>query len=993
MVAISLQSDLLSGAAEIPSVKAPDAQALIGVAQAREELGSVIESVFSSALNAYERRQMHWIEVGGVLSKYERQERASLVRVTVGTGKTRQTVKQIVRALQENKYFRVLIRVKDHKMGRELAADLSEAMSAAGLNPKAELAVWHGTDAPDPRPTAEEGDQACKNQERLKEVIEAGGGVSDACNACGGCPFKPDPSGNLNLGCYYRQQYAKESRVVIAAGDVSIENLPNSLRKPKPTKEERAIAKMMGGKLLRHMDFDLIILDETNPTDLISGQSWIKADCLVTDLGLMHKNATGRTVELGVDTKKKLDHSSMPRILRHVHTIIHDCAEAGEPVTAGHFKKIFMKAEELRAAIRYARKHKVDINSDELKALLAPDELSAMLAKAAPVNNLISNIVRILKALIQGLEDAEKTRKTDAPIPQISCYFKPIKGERHLVCVPRRRMDISPHLKTAPILILDATADEQLLRPWFPTLDLVADIKVEDGAGVYRVQLTDRAMSYRELKPKTWEKGEEPSEAQIKEWRAKYRNGGQSADTPAEKEDLRLLNKHDSIRAAEQKVKDVAALQNFMRAVYGGRVGIVAPKGIVPMLKRLGVDSDDIMNFGACRGQNRFEKVRGLIVAGRPSPPVADCENLAAIIFGQDVKRLDGPFERRAGAIFKRSGVRSMPNVEFHPDERVEAVRRSICEAELIQAVGRARAVNRGSGDPVTIVILTSVPLDVPVDQFMNYDCIDSIVGWPGACVAAGMWPKQGVYGANSLRAEMIRATAEAMPGYGAAMALGDITDSQLRQHVKDTLRKDVFKDQIRVIDDEFGAGGGVDFFGLPLSAERFEHGEAQTLDMRSPCAAMYAGKPEAFQGSGIEGNGWSWEKIELDSASWTPKSRTVEKLIEEYTNSYPTVRDEPESNSESNSPDRAEPLVELMAERGFIPLNTSHLMALGVYASKGAASKALKDVEPAEGEVEVAYKWGAGRQKTKGRAIVRADSLEAAREILLDQLPGCQLI
>lgn len=1000
MAAITLQAELLSGASEIPQAPKVVSSDFLSVTDARERLGEVIESAFTRALEAYGDRQDHWIEVGGALSRYDRQEEQTLVRVTVGTGKTRQTVKQIIRVLLENKHFRVLVRVKDHKMGRELSASIAEAMTVAGLNPNECLVAWHGTDAPDPRPTAQEGDQACLNQERLKEVIEAGGRVSNACNACNGCSFRPDKVGNPNLACYYKQQRAENARVVIAAGDVSLDRLPESLRKRKPTKAQQDLAELAGGKALRPMDFDLIILDETNPTDFVTGQLWIRADCLLASLGEMHLNATGRNPDLKLDKIKSRNERQelldAPRILADLFAVMEQCAEDKRDMTAADLQAVEICKDSLASANSYVWKHSVEIDGDQLKAFLSPEELSAMLAKAGPVNSVVRSISRILKAAIQGLEDAEKSDSPASPIEHLETYFKTIKGERHLVCVPRRRMEISPHLKTAPVLILDATADEQLLRPWFPALHLAADIKVEDGAGVYRVQLTDRAMSYRELIPNTWEKGEEPSAEQVKDLRAKYRNGGQSADTPAEKEELRLLNKHDSIQSASQKVKDLAALQNFMRAVYGGRVGIVAPKRIVPRLMALGVDQDDLMNFGACRGQNRFEKVRGLIVAGRPSPPVSDCERLAAIIFGEPVEKLDGPFKRAPGSILKRSGVRSMPETEFHPDWRVEAVRRSICEAELIQAIGRARAVNRGAGDPVTIAILTSVPLDTPVDQFVNYDCIDSIVGWPGACVAAGMWPRHRRYGAHPLRAEMIRATAEAMPGYAAAMDLGAISDAELVKHIKNSLRSDALNDRVKTIDDEFDAGGGVDFFGLPLSAERFEHGEAQTMEMRKKCPAMYAGKPQEFTGSRIEGNGWEWKKIECDSSSWTPENEKAQSYLDNTTISYEPVRDQGESHSESNSRELPEKLAECLEKRGFIPMNSGHLAALGVYGSRGAADRALtaaRDLEPIEGEVIVSYEWAASRKKAEARALVRAGSIEEAREIVLAQLPGAEIL
>ena len=59
-----------------------------------------------------------------------------------------------------------------------------------------------------------------------------------------------------------------------------------------------------------------------------------------------------------------------------------------------------------------------------------------------------------------------------------------------------------------------------------------------------------------------------------------------------------------------------------------------------------------------------------------------------------------------------------------HPDPRVEAVRWSICEAELIQSIGRGRGVNRGADKPLQIDILTNVCLPIEVDNATTWNAI-----------------------------------------------------------------------------------------------------------------------------------------------------------------------------------------------------------------------------------------------------------------------------
>ena len=63
------------------------------------------------------------------------------------------------------------------------------------------------------------------------------------------------------------------------------------------------------------------------------------------------------------------------------------------------------------------------------------------------------------------------------------------------------------------------------------------------------------------------------------------------------------------------------------------------------------------------------------------------------------------------------AGDRTAPlAMEAHADPIAEAVRWSICEGELIQAMGRGRGVNRTAGTVLEIDLLTDVVLPVTVD-------------------------------------------------------------------------------------------------------------------------------------------------------------------------------------------------------------------------------------------------------------------------------------
>ena len=66
------------------------------------------------------------------------------------------------------------------------------------------------------------------------------------------------------------------------------------------------------------------------------------------------------------------------------------------------------------------------------------------------------------------------------------------------------------------------------------------------------------------------------------------------------------------------------------------------------------------------------------------------------------------------------AGDRTAPlAMEEHADPIAEAVRWSICEGELIQAMGRGRGVNRTADTPLEIDLLTDVVLPVTVDALV----------------------------------------------------------------------------------------------------------------------------------------------------------------------------------------------------------------------------------------------------------------------------------
>ena len=80
---------------------------------------------------------------------------------------------------------------------------------------------------------------------------------------------------------------------------------------------------------------------------------------------------------------------------------------------------------------------------------------------------------------------------------------------------------------------------------------------------------------------------------------------------------------------------------------------------------------------------------------------------------------------------------------ECHPDERVEAIRWLICEAEVQQAIGRVRGVRRKADDPVLVIVLNGVDLgQTPIHQLISWEDLLELCGPVSQMAVRGIVPK-----------------------------------------------------------------------------------------------------------------------------------------------------------------------------------------------------------------------------------------------------------
>jgi putative DNA primase/helicase len=260
-------------------------------------------------------------------------------------------------------------------------------------------------------------------------------------------------------------------------------------------------------------------------------------------------------------------------------------------------------------------------------------------------------------------------------------------------------VDLHDSWTVAPILYLDGTMNERLARRWLPRLDVRARIAVKATGGAHRHQVIDWSAAASKTTP----------------------------GAPGEDEDTQIRNaariaRHIETRAAEHRgqgpsgvdvlvigtKKLVAYLEKNLRHRFGSRV--------------------EMTWQGNIRGVDRWKDVPCLVVIGRLLPWPSEVEEIAGIIFDRVIPPIPPDekgwawYLRQPRGIRLRDGRAIAVNGTCHPDPDAEAVRWSICEAELVQAEARVRAIRRTDAAPASIDIIANVCLPLTIDEALRWD-------------------------------------------------------------------------------------------------------------------------------------------------------------------------------------------------------------------------------------------------------------------------------
>src|SRR5690606_4686878 len=131
----------------------------------------------------------------------------------------------------------------------------------------------------------------------------------------------------------------------------------------------------------------------------------------------------------------------------------------------------------------------------------------------------------------------------------------------------------------------------------------------------------------------------------------------------------------------------------------------------------------EAVHFNALSGLDRWGDIGAMIVIGRTLPAPRTVELIATALTGHvHSSNLEaaGWWYPMADRYLRLANGKAVPlAMEAHDDPIAEAVRWSICEGELIQAIGRGRGVNRGPGTVLEVDLISDAVLPVTVDELV----------------------------------------------------------------------------------------------------------------------------------------------------------------------------------------------------------------------------------------------------------------------------------
>jgi putative DNA primase/helicase len=347
----------------------------------------------------------------------------------------------------------------------------------------------------------------------------------------------------------------------------------------------------------------------------------------------------------------------------------------------GENERYFERSGVAAAKLEWARKVKVDLapdsSEDVIKSRVHQFGFLGQLPKRAAM-------WRAVQELLSGSEAATGRLRTEIRTTHDgSVLYLRLNGRR----------EIHKRITAVPIIVLDATLDIEIIRYYLPSIELELDLKV----------------------------------------RRPHERITQVIGLPVGKSSLLQLGPGKRTQKEESRVdnKRQRLLETVRRLAAGRRCLVITHKELEPLFFDSGPNIE-VAHFNAIEGIDSWRDVEVLVTIGRPLPSPTAVEDIAAALTGKPVSLPLYPSARPGGRpqsmiaqdrpIQLRGGAEVMLPCRIFEQQEAELVRRAVTEAAIVQAVGRARGVNRSSANPVDVwIILNDAVVPIQVDGVVEF--------------------------------------------------------------------------------------------------------------------------------------------------------------------------------------------------------------------------------------------------------------------------------
>ena len=237
-----------------------------------------------------------------------------------------------------------------------------------------------------------------------------------------------------------------------------------------------------------------------------------------------------------------------------------------------------------------------------------------------------------------------------------------------------------------PTLLIDATLQVELIRPFWPTVEITAEIAVATPHQHVR-QVGDRTYSKRQLS-------------------------------------------HDNAMDAVH-----AIICREARRHAPGEVLAVLQADPEARLKERGMLPANVAtaHHNAIAGRDEWREVTALIVVGRTAPPPAAVERQAEALTGEAIEPVAGWYPTAPVAREMTDGSWTTARADRHPHPIAEAMRWHAAEGELLQIIGRARGADRTAANPVDVLVMCDTVVPIPVERAAERHRPGAVGGGPDA--------------------------------------------------------------------------------------------------------------------------------------------------------------------------------------------------------------------------------------------------------------------